>query len=191
MARADVTLKIRLPRLLGTVTPSFVLVLVAIAELSLAETVVIAAAIGFVQGLWRPAQRPLLAQILFNPANLSLGAALAYLSSRVALAPWLGHSTMGVLVISTLVLYVSTTVMLAAVLALVDRKPLSSVWQLCYFWSLPYYLVGAAVAGVMTATCQSANWLPSLLVLPLLGLVYVSYRVQVLQAVARSGQIPA
>jgi hypothetical protein len=54
-------------------------------------------------------------------------------------------------------------------LALVDRKPLSDVWQLCYFWSLPYYLVGAATAGIMTATSRTADWLPKFLVLPLMG----------------------
>jgi len=106
--------------------------------------------------------------------------------SRVALEPWLGHSVVGVLVISTLVLYGSNTVMVATVLALVARKPLSGAWQLCYFWSLPYYLVGAAAAGIMTATSRTADWPASLLVLPLMGLVYVSYRVQIGQAIARS-----
>ena len=97
----------------------------------------------------------------------------------------------GVLVVSALVLYGSNTLIVATVLALVDRKPLRSVWQLCNFWSLPYYLVGATAAGIMTATSQTADWPPSLLVLPLMGLMYVSYRVQLRQAVDRSAQAPA
>jgi hypothetical protein len=91
----------------------------------------------------------------------------------------------GELVVGTLVLYGSNSLLLATVLAMVDRKPLGAVWPLCYFWSLPYYLVGAAVAGVMTATWRMADWPPSLLVLPLMGLVYISYRVHVRQAVDR------
>jgi len=185
------TLKIRLPRMRGTLTPAFVLVLAAIADLSLAETSVICAVAGAVQILWRPAQRPMLAQVLFNSASLTLSAAFSYFVSRVALAPWLGHSVVGVLVVSTLVLYASHTVMVATVLALVDRKPLSGVWQLCYFWSLPYYLVGAAVAGTMTATGRTANWPLSLLVLPLMGLVYVSYSVHVRQAAGRLEPVAA
>jgi len=185
------TLKVRLPRMRGTLTPAFVLVLAAIADLSLAETAVICVVAGAVQVLWRPAQRPMLAQVLFNSASLTLSAALAYFVSRVALAPWLGHSVVGVLVVSTLVLYVCHTVMVATVLALVDRKPLSGVWQLCYFWSLPYYLVGAAVAGIMTATGRTAHWPLSLLVLPLMGLVYVSYRVHVRQAAGRIAPVAA
>ena len=88
----------------------------------------------------------------------------------------------GVLVVSTLVLFGSNMLILGTVLALVNRKLLSGVWQLCYFWSLPYYLVGAAVAGVMVATGRTAQWALSLLALPLMGLVYVSYCEHVRQA---------
>ena len=190
VAVAASTLKIRLPRMRASLTPSFVLVLVAILGFSFAETVVMAAVTGAVQVLWRPKRRPMLAQVVFSPASLALGAAFAYVVSRVALAPWLGDSVVGVLVVSTMVLYGSNSLLVATVLALVDRKPLSSVWQLCYFWSLPYYLVGAAVAGVMMTTCRTADWPPSLLVLPLMGLVYASYREHMRQAVDRMEQAP-
>lgn len=183
------TLKIRLPGMRGTLSPSFVLVLAAIAEMSLGEVAVMATVVGVMQVLWRPARRPILAQVLFNPASLVLGAASAYTVSRILLNPWLGHSLVGELVMATLVLYGSNSLSLATVVALVDRKPLASVWQLCYFWSLPYYLAGAAAAGIMTATSRAADWPPSLLVLPLMGLLYVSYRVHVRQAVARSEQV--
>jgi hypothetical protein len=186
LAAVASTLKIRLPYTRGTLSPAFVMVLAAIAQLGLAETVVMAAVTGVVQVLWRSAVRPTLAQVLFSPASLSLSATLAYSLCRVALEPWLGHSVVGVLVVSALVMYGSNTLMVAMVLALVERKPLSTVWQLCYFWSLPYYLVGAAAAGIMAATNQTADWPPSLLVLPVMGLVYVSYRVQLRQAIERS-----
>jgi len=94
-------------------------------------------------------------------------------------------------VISTVVLYGSNTVIVALMMALVARKPLSSIWQISYFWSLPYYLVGAAAAGIMTATSRTADWPPLLLVLPLMGLVYISYRMQVRQAVERSAHATA
>jgi hypothetical protein len=183
--------KIQLPRMRGTITPAFVLLLAAIAQLSFAETAVMAAVVGVVQVLWRPARRPMLAQVVFNPACLALSAALAWVLSRIVLEPLLGDSVVGVLLVSTLVLYGANTVIVAAMLALLARKPLSSVWQLCYFWSLPYYLVGAAAAGMMTATSRAADWPPSLLVLPLMGLVYVCYREQLGQAVARTEVMPA
>jgi hypothetical protein len=191
LAVVTATLKIRIPRLGGTLSPAFVLLLVAIAELSFAETMLMAAVLGMVQVLWRPAQRPMLAQVVFNPANMAVSAALAFGLTRVLLAPWLSHFEVAVLVVSTAVLYVSNVVLVSAVLALVNRKPLRTAWQPCYFWSLPYYLVGAVAGGIMISICRTANWAPSLLLLPLLGLVYVSYRVHVQQAVARSAQTEA
>jgi len=68
----------------------------------LAETVLMAAVTGVVQVLWRPAVRPTLAQALFNPASLSLSAALAHGLCRVVLEPWVGHSVVGRLMVSTL-----------------------------------------------------------------------------------------
>jgi hypothetical protein len=82
-------------------------------------------------------------------------------------------------------------VIVATMLAFLNQKSLSSVWQICYFWSLPYYLVGAAAAGVMTAMSRTADWTPSLLVLPLMGLLFLSYRIQIGQAVARNEPTPA
>jgi len=185
------TLKVRLPRVGGTLTPAFVLLLAALADMTFSEIAVICAVSALVQMLWRPARRPRLAQLLFNPGSLLLSAALSYAISRVVLAPWLGHSIVGVLAVSTLVLYGSNSLLMATVLALVNRQPLSGVWQHCYFWSLPYYFVGAAAAGIMIATGRTAHWPPSLLVLPLMGLVYVSYRVHVRQAAGRLEQVPA
>ena len=179
------TLKIRLPGMRGTISPSFVLVLMAIAGMSFSEMTVMATMVGVVQVLWRSARRPMLAQVLFNPASQALSAGLAYVVCRILLAPWLGQSLVGELVVGTLVLYGANSALLATVLAMVDRKPLGAVWQLCYFWSLPYYLVGAAVSGVMMATWRMTDWPHSLLVLPLMGLVYISYRVHLRQAVDR------
>ena len=105
-------------------------------------TAVMAAMGGVVQVLWCSRKRPTLAQVLFNPASMALSAGLAYVVCRIVLAPWLGNSVVGELVVATIAMYGCNTALLATVLALVERKPLSSAWQLCYFWSLPYYLVG-------------------------------------------------
>jgi len=191
LAVVGATLKVRLPGVQGTLSLSFVLVLAALPEMSFGEVAVISTVMAVAGVLWRPAQRATLAQVLFNPASLTVSAAVAFLVCRVLLAPWLSHSVVAELVVATLVLYLSNFVLLSTVLALSQRQPLAAVWQLCYFWSLPYYLVGAAAAGLMTATWRASDWPASLLVLPLLGLVYVSYRVHVRQAVDRSGQAAA
>jgi hypothetical protein len=176
------TLKVRLPGMTGTISINFVPLLVTIAEMSFSEAVLTSVMAAVVQCLWKPQHRPRRIQVLFNSACLGLSTAGAYMVSRWVMEPWLGHSLVGTLAVATLVLYGSNTAMVAVVLALVERKPLGAMWQYCYFWSCPYYLVGAAAAGLMMSACRTAGWLPSLLVLPLMALVYVSYRVHVLEA---------
>ena len=44
------------------------------------------------------------------------------------------------------------------------------------------------MAGVMTAAWRTAEWPASLLALPLMGLVFISYRVHLRQAELRIGE---
>ncbi|MGC2060062.1 MAG: HD domain-containing phosphohydrolase, partial [Candidatus Sulfotelmatobacter sp.] len=55
-------------------------------------------------------------------------------------------------------------------------KSSRKVWSECYFWSFPYYLVGAAAVGLVGIVNRQAGWETSLLVLPVIYWVYRSYR---------------
>jgi putative nucleotidyltransferase with HDIG domain len=46
----------------------------------------------------------------------------------------------------------------------------------CYFWSFPYYLVGAGIAGAIGWFNHAFNWETSLLFVPAIYLIYRSYR---------------
>ena len=185
------TLKVRFPGMTGTISLSFVPLLVTIAQMSFPEAVLTGVLVIAMQCLWMPKQRPQWIQVVFNSACLGLSAAASFVVSRWVLEPWLGHSLVGTLVVATLVLYGSNTAIVAVVLALAERKPLGAMWQYCYFWSCPYYLVGAAAAGLMASASRTAGWLPALLILPLMGLVYVSYKTHVAEAGDRQQRSPA
>ena len=57
-----------------------------------------------------------------------------------------------------------------------ENKSSRKVWSECYFWSFPYYLVGAAAVGLVGIVNRRAGWQTSLLVLPVIYWVYRSYR---------------
>jgi hypothetical protein len=171
--------KVRLPGLRGTISVNFVVMLVAIAQLSLSEAIFLSAVAGIVQSVWKAKKTPTLIRTMFNAACLALSTAAAFVICQGALAAWTSESLVGLLVAATLVLYTANTFMVATVLCLVEHKPLRTMLQGCYFWSCPYHLVGAAAAGLMIETCRVAGWQPSLLVLPVMGLVHVSYRLHV------------
>jgi hypothetical protein len=111
--------------------------------------------------------------IIFNVSSLVLSTALAFFVSHALLG---AMPLLAFLVLATILLYATNSIMVAMVICLSEIKPLRTVWQLVYFWSFPYYLVGAAAGGLMITTARAAGWPFSLLVLPILLLIYFSYR---------------
>ena len=62
------------------------------------------------------------------------------------------------------------------VISLTERRPLHRIWSDCYFWSFPYYLVGAGVVGLMMLAPQ-LHRLADLTAHPsVVYLIYRSYR---------------
>jgi hypothetical protein len=72
--------KVRLPGMTSTISISFVVLLVVIAELSLPDAVVIASLQTAVQCVWKTGRRPDPVQVFFSMASVVLSAALASLS---------------------------------------------------------------------------------------------------------------
>jgi hypothetical protein len=174
--------KVRLPGMTGTISVSFVVLLLVIVELSLPEGVLIATVAAAVQCVCKTRRRPEPVQVFFSIASLVLSTALASLGCRLVMQSALADSLPALLGLSTVLLYFSNTILISAAVCVAEGKPLSSIWQRCYFWSFPYYLVGAVAAGLMVATNRAAGWQDSLLVFPIMTLVYVSYRLHVCKA---------
>ena len=70
----------------------------------------------------------------------------------------------------------ANTLPVSVVISLTERRSLRKIWADCYFWSFPYYLVGAGVVGVMSWLHGFTDWQTSLLTLPVVYLIYRSYR---------------
>ncbi|HTA43879.1 MAG TPA: hypothetical protein VK789_15595 [Bryobacteraceae bacterium] len=179
------TWKVRLPGMRATISVGFVVTLFAIAELPFSQALAISAATSALQVLWKPKHRPSAIQIAFSVASLVISTAFAHWAARsVAPEPDGLVSIPAVLALTTIVLFLANTLMVSAVICLTAGKPLIGIWQGCYFWSFPYYLVGACVAGLMVANARTTGWVSSLLIMPLMGMVYVSYRHHVEKAAA-------
>jgi diguanylate cyclase (GGDEF)-like protein/putative nucleotidyltransferase with HDIG domain len=67
----------------------------------------------------------------------------------------------------------------ATIICLTERKNLRNVWGDCYFWSLPYYLAGGAIAGMVRWANEHIGWEATLLALPAMFVIYRSYRLYV------------
>ena len=70
--------------------------------------------------------------------------------------------------------------MISLVLSLTEGAAFMKMWRQCYLWSLPYYLVGSVVAAAVIFSSRTAGWKPSLLILPVMYLIYSYYRLYLL-----------
>lgn len=101
---------------------------------------------------------------------------MAYLACRIARPP--GHNLAILVALATVILYLTNTVLVAGVLTLISGERLRGLWQRCSFWIFPYYLVGGAAAGLMLGTADGIGWMRSLVIIPIMAMIYVSYRAQ-------------
>ena len=169
-------LKVQLPGIDGTMSVNFLFILLGVMELTLPETLVIGCTATLVQSIWQARKRLDPVKVLFNVAGMMANAsALTYLTYQ-SLWGRFGSSKPMLLMVAALVFFFANTLPISIVIALTEGKSSRKVWSECYFWSFPYYLVGAAAVGLVGIVNRAAGWETSLLVLPLIYWVYRSYR---------------
>jgi len=176
-------MKIRLPGFKTTISTNFVLILIAIALFSFGETVLIGLGGALVQSLWKTQQRPKPVQVLFNAACLTVCTAAAFWTSHGVLA-MLGLNSLAATMVLGACVYVGlNTGLVSLVISLAEGRPLRKLWSSCYEWTFPYFLVGAAAAGLASAASHGANTSVTLLVVPVMYFVYVYYRMHIVRVV--------
>jgi diguanylate cyclase (GGDEF)-like protein/putative nucleotidyltransferase with HDIG domain len=169
-------LKVQLPGIDGTMSVNFLFILLGVLELSLPETLVIGCTASLAQSVWQLRGRLDPVKVLFNVCGMMANAtALTYLT-YYSLVGRFGSNKPILLMVSALMFFFANTLPISIVIALTEGKSSRKVWSECYFWSFPYYLVGAAAVGLVGIINRSAGWQTSLLVLPLIYWVYRSYR---------------
>ncbi|HEY6945661.1 MAG TPA: hypothetical protein VI431_11020 [Candidatus Acidoferrum sp.] len=176
-------MKIRLPGFKTTISPNFVFVLVGIAMFSFSETVLVGLGGALVQTFWRAQTRPKPVQVFFNAACLTVCTAAAFAAPHYVLAMLRFNSLAAMMVLGAAVYVALNTGLVSLVISLAEQRPMSELWSSCYEWTFPYFLVGAAVAGLASAASESTTWGAALLVLPAMYFVYRYYRLHIFRAV--------
>jgi diguanylate cyclase (GGDEF)-like protein/putative nucleotidyltransferase with HDIG domain len=167
-------LKVNLPGITGTLSVNFLFILIGILELSFSETLILGAVSMLAQCLYP--ERPKAIQVTFNVCAGSVSTALAYAIYHMPVANLLVGSRPVLLGLAATGYFIANAGSIAAVISLTERRPLIRILVDCYFWSFPYYLVGAGIAGAVAWLNQTFNWETSLLLVPAVYLIYRSYR---------------
>jgi putative nucleotidyltransferase with HDIG domain len=170
------SLKVTLPGIEGTLSVNFLFTLLGILELSLPETLVIGLASTLAQFYWRPARRLKMEQLVFNLSQVTVSSAVAYGAYKLVVIYVLHVPGPLALLVAAISHYGCNTAAMATIIGLTEDKPIPTVWTTCYLWSFPYYMVGAAAAGLVNFLNRHVGWQSSLVVLPPIYLMYRSYR---------------
>jgi diguanylate cyclase (GGDEF)-like protein/putative nucleotidyltransferase with HDIG domain len=167
-------LKVNLPGITGTMSVNFLFLLLGVVELSFSETMALGCAAVVVQCLDRENPNPI--QVVFNVCSTALAIALTFVTYRYCMTRSAVSNPSISLFLAASVYFVANTLPVATVISLTEHRSLRKIWADCYFWSFPYYLVGAGVVGTMSWLHGFTDWQTSLLTLPVVYLIYRSYR---------------
>ena len=186
VAIAASRLKVNLPGITGTMSVNFLFILLGILELSFAETLALGCAAILTQCFYR--DRPRMVQVIFNTCATSFAIALSYCVYHVPLFE--AQKNPAILLVATAATYfAANTLPVATIISLTEHKSLRRIWADCYFWSFPYYLVGAGVAGLVSWLNRIVEWQTSLLILPAVYLIYRSYRLYLAKLEDEKGHV--
>jgi diguanylate cyclase (GGDEF)-like protein/putative nucleotidyltransferase with HDIG domain len=169
------TMKVRLPGMESTMSVHFLFVLLGILELSLAETLAIGCAAALLQSVWKTRQGVEPFKLVFNVLSMTAPAIfLSYYTYHFSVA-LLRNSMPLLLLVTACTYFLANTVPVAVVIALAEGTSLRKIWAETYFWSLPYYLIGAAVVGLVSYVDHFIGWENALLIVPVMYWIYRSY----------------
>ncbi|HUI55236.1 MAG TPA: HD domain-containing phosphohydrolase [Bryobacteraceae bacterium] len=170
-------MKVRLPGILGTLSVNFLFILVGILSMTSGEAIAIGCASALVQCLWKPKHPVRTVQAAFSVMNVAIAVAASYAFYHWPLVQRLNGGMPIALMASSLLYFSINTAGIALVIALTEEKPLVQTWRECYFWSFPFYLVAGSIVWGLTNIQKQAQWHNALFLLPIIYLIYRSYRI--------------
>jgi len=166
--------KVHLPGVTGTMSVNYVFILLGIVEFNYGETMVMACAAIAVQTGWNVSKRTKPVHFLFNCSGMALAVSAGCGTYRVLAAP--GKLDILALAAATTGYFLVNSFSIAGVISLTEGKNVLTTWRGTYFWTFPYYLAGAAAAGLVSLVGRRIGWEAPFLVLPMLYVMFRSYR---------------
>lgn len=172
-------MKVTLPAVSGTMSMNFVFVLIGISELSLPETLAMGCLGMLVQSTVYVKNRLRAVQVIFNVASMACSIQVSYSVYHASFHESGALAAPIKLLLAAATFFVTNTLSVAAVIGLTEKRNPWKIWRESYFWSFPNYLVGAAAAWIVSVASALLGWQTSLLLLPILYVIYRSHSLYV------------
>jgi len=166
-------LKVSLPGIAGTMSVSYVFVLLSMMDFGYPEAVVVACLSMVLQSVWHTRLRFKPIHLLFSVGSAAIAVTAGYAVYHIAAER--GQVVLSVAAAAA-VYFLCSTMSIAAVVTLTESKNMRKVWQECYMWTFPYYLVGGGIAALISVCNHRLGWQITVLGLPVVYVIFRSYR---------------
>jgi putative nucleotidyltransferase with HDIG domain len=172
-------LKVVIPGFEATVSVNFIFFLLAVSHLSLSEALTLGATAAVVQCYWKATARMKFVHFGFNLSQVLVAITASFYMFRLVATQLLQGRELIALLAATMVYFVFNTFPVATVVSFLETKSPLKKWVDTYLWTFSYYLIGAAIAGVVLLLNRVAGWEISVLVIPAMYAIYYSYRLYI------------
>jgi signal transduction histidine kinase len=172
-------MKVRLPGIFGTLSVNYLFILLGISDMSSGEAIAIGCGSALMQCLWHAKKHVRPVQAAFSAMNVAVAVVVSYAFYHLPLVQKLNHGTPLALMASSLLYFGMNTSGVAAVIGLTESKSLVSTWRECYFWSFPFYLLAATLVWIVRSVDARTQWFNVLVLLPVIYVIYYSYRIYI------------
>lgn len=171
-------LKVTIPGIKGTMSVSYVFLLMGIVSLSLGEVLLLALGATAVQIFWKPKNKPALIQVVFNLSTMAISVAAGHLawSYLFTAKGWIYPCALAG---ASSVYFTVNTLAVATVIGLSERRSILRIWQTCYLWYFVYYLLGATVVAASIYMRERFGIAVLLLAVPVVYSTYRTFRLYV------------
>ena len=170
-------MNVKIPGLTGNMSVNLPFLLLAAAELNLAEALAIAAVSTAAQCFPKDGTKLKPVRMLFNISLVSCAVALAWQVFHLGAAAqptWFSGALL--LPSAALTLFLMQTMPVSIVIALTDGGPIGAVWAKIARMTFPYYVLSAGMASMVMQARQHVGWQGPLLALPVMYGTYRSYQ---------------
>ena len=168
-------LKIKLPGVDGTMSVNFLFILWAVKGMSLGEALLLGIAAVVVQSFWKRSKRIQPVQFIFNLSQLTVAITGAFGVYHAGINSVFRGASPLALMAAAISYFLLNTVATSLVISFTEQKKAIAIWRECYFWSFPYYLVGAAIAAAVGQFSDRIGWQTAVVGMPAVYAIYRSY----------------
>jgi len=165
MALVASRLKVKLPGLTGNMSVNLPFIMIAVAEVSLFEALLIALLSAVAQCFPKRGGKLNLVQMLFNVSTMAVAVGTGGMILQAQL-----------LFLAGVGFFLAQTIPVASIIALTEGGRMLRIWSSIAHLSFPYYVLSAGLTSLVTTASLHIGWQIPLLILPVMYAIYRSYQ---------------